>query len=580
MGLGRKFVPMIVLGCFVFVMVWTGGPNSDSEVFFDAKTIELSPTANGSLRVTEYVDINFGRSQKHGYRRYVRTDFGYPENVIAASPSMSSELYVGFSNGFYEMRIGDPNATDNGQHRFVLSYTLPDAYLDGYLNYSLIDPDEDPITHRFRVILNGFRLDNSLCSVGDWGTVGGCELVDGPFGQEVVLEPLDRNEGLNLSGFAMITGEVNDIGDVHLPVQESTPLNWLWPLIGALAVIVGSALVMRWSLWRGKNSVGALDPAGAAHPVGGSPVHRVTDEELRAMTTVEFAAPKGIAPWEGNILLVEHIGWDIQTDWLSSLIGEGLISLDLSGSGVLLRLEVARNELSDFDRQLVDVLLPGGATERRISDKYDRAFHKQWNAIRKALRDKVASAGWWEHSTRRLRPPMNAAGAWFLMVLYALFIVFVDAVVNEVDALQVFESSSGKTVYLTLLSFAFAYFLMRGERASRTVVGSSLYLQTASFGRFLEQSEGRHVEEAYRLGVLREYSAWAVVLGHSRAWKKAVRAVGNSAIDDSVALTMASLSATSAVRSSAQPPASNSNGGGSGGGGSGGGGGGGGSGGW
>lgn len=60
-------------------------------------------------------------------------------------------------------------------------------------------------------------------------------------------------------------------------------------------------------------------------------------------------------------------------------------------------------------------------------------------------------------------------------------------------------------------------------RRSRTASGSAAYLKTESFRRFLAASEARHVEEAWKRGVIREYTAWAVALGEADAWRRAAR---------------------------------------------------------
>ena len=58
----------------------------------------------------------------------------------------------------------------------------------------------------------------------------------------------------------------------------------------------------------------------------------------------------------------------------------------------------------------------------------------------------------------------------------------------------------------------------------RSATGSALALRTESFRRFLAASEGRHVEWAWKQGLLREYSAWAVALGAASAWERALAA--------------------------------------------------------
>jgi uncharacterized membrane protein YgcG len=63
-----------------------------------------------------------------------------------------------------------------------------------------------------------------------------------------------------------------------------------------------------------------------------------------------------------------------------------------------------------------------------------------------------------------------------------------------------------------------------GLLPSRSAAGSALAVRAESFRRFLEASEGKHVDWAWHQGLLREYSAWAVALGAADAWGRAVAA--------------------------------------------------------
>jgi uncharacterized membrane protein len=67
-----------------------------------------------------------------------------------------------------------------------------------------------------------------------------------------------------------------------------------------------------------------------------------------------------------------------------------------------------------------------------------------------------------------------------------------------------------------------AYAVYRTLLPARSAVGSALALRTESFRRFLADSEGQHVEWAWKNGLLREYSAWAVALGAADAWGRAL----------------------------------------------------------
>jgi uncharacterized membrane protein len=48
----------------------------------------------------------------------------------------------------------------------------------------------------------------------------------------------------------------------------------------------------------------------------------------------------------------------------------------------------------------------------------------------------------------------------------------------------------------------------------------------ASFRKFLVESEGQYVEWAWKNGLLRQYSAWAVALDAADAWEAAMQRAG------------------------------------------------------
>ena len=71
---------------------------------------------------------------------------------------------------YTRIRVGDPATTVTGQHRYVLTYTLPDAQLStGRLALDLIDNAEDFDTDHLEIVVTGLDLDDPLCNVGARG---------------------------------------------------------------------------------------------------------------------------------------------------------------------------------------------------------------------------------------------------------------------------------------------------------------------------------------------------------------------------------------------------------------------------
>jgi hypothetical protein len=66
----------------------------------------------------------------------------------------------------------------------------------------------------------------------------------------------------------------------------------------------------------------------------------------------------------------------------------------------------------------------------------------------------------------------------------------------------------------------------RRLRPGRTANGSAYALQVESFRRFLIDSEAQYVEWAWKNGLLRQYSAWAVALDAADAWQRSMERAG------------------------------------------------------
>ena len=123
---------------------------------FDAKHFTVVPGARTEF-VCEVVDVDFGSADHHGYVRVIANDFGVPTDVTAVSPDAPADLAVE-QTGPSEtaILIGDPDSVVSGQHRYVVTYTLPDAQLaDGVLALDIIGTDGVLETDRVEVVVTG-----------------------------------------------------------------------------------------------------------------------------------------------------------------------------------------------------------------------------------------------------------------------------------------------------------------------------------------------------------------------------------------------------------------------------------------
>ncbi len=566
---------------------------------FDAKLIVVSPAGGDGLRITEYVDQDFGHHRRHGYERVIPNDFGAPIDVRAASPDAPDAVSVTNLGDRTQIRIGDPDITKRGQHRYELSYTLPDAELSQFgLALDIVAAfgdgwPGDNETGRMEVIVTGFELGNVRCDLGPVDAVGGCDLVqtsNGTGTYRVVVEPLQANDGLSIYADVIALAEPVDVGAPELPGRRS---DYRWLLAAALipAGLAGAYPIYRWARRKGSNEVfagGAADAAYGTLPAPRAdgtfepspPVLLVPDDKLAELATIEFVPPKGIQPWQAQVLMTERITDDTVTAWFSGLAGREAIVLDGADSKLSIASGPRRNELNPHDTQLLATVL--SQRDPYVTGTYDPQFAAAWSSVRAMQTESIASSGWW----KRLSPgsgfgPQSGGSPFAFLAIIVFALVWAGSAVTA--AVGLIRSWPLAVAFGLLLPAIIAFFMYRTLLPARTAQGSALALRTESFRRFLDASEGKHVEWAWSQGLLREYSAWAVALGEADAWN---RALGQANIPAPARLMAGPIlihSMGSSMHSSRTAPSSSGSsggGGGGGGGGSGGGGGGGSSGSW
>ncbi len=159
-------VVLVVAACAALAWFGVIGAGDGGERF-EAKQVTVQPAGEDGMRIREVVDQDFGDADRHGYRRTIPNDFGAPTEVTASSPDAPADVFIDDRGFETEIRVGDPDQTVSGQHRYVLSYTLPEAQLsNGELALDIIGTDETIETERFEIVVTGFELDDPLCNVG------------------------------------------------------------------------------------------------------------------------------------------------------------------------------------------------------------------------------------------------------------------------------------------------------------------------------------------------------------------------------------------------------------------------------
>ena len=498
---------------------------------FDTWQTVIEPAGGDALRITETFDQDFGDNRRHGPQRDIPNDFGTPTDVVASSPS-APDAVTAIDEGFQTIvRIGDPDQTVTGQHRYTLAYTLPRANVSsGFLAIDAFAPDEFE-TDLAEVVVRGFELANPRCFVGFNGSDTPCDFVDDGGVYRATFESLPKFTGITVDGEIVGTTDLVDVAP--LPLPERRPDNRLvLSLAVAVLGVIAAVAVYLWARHRGRNEVfagGAADAAFGELPPpdpGGTGADAVAtsfvpDDRMDELATIEFVPPKGVTPWEGAVLLDEHLDDRTVQAWLSGLAGRDAITLDERNGNLAIGVGPRRNELDAVDRSLLDRVLNGN--DPYVTGSYDPVFAKAWSKIAEMQRQRIADSGWW----KQLPPGAGLTGrggssrsASVLIAIGVFFLLFAASAVTTL--LGAFASWPAALLLGLLFPAIVAYFMYRVLLPARSAQGSALALRTESFRRFLHASEAKHVEWAWEHDLLREYSGWAVALGEADAWSAAL----------------------------------------------------------
>ncbi|CAN5604458.1 hypothetical protein BH23ACT3_BH23ACT3_11040 [soil metagenome] len=526
----------VVAGCSVLALFGViGEPNREER--FDARHVTVSPAGGDALRIREVIDQDFGSAQRRGLEAYVPVNFGVPTDVTVTSPDAPDDVSTERIGSDLRIRVGDPDVTVNGQNRYVLEYTLPQAQLSsGELALDIVDTQETADTERFDVVVTGMVLDTPLCSVGRAGASGGCELIRDGDVYRAVIEPLEAGQGITIGGTIV---EITDPAPVEAPAipERREPTN-RWPLTLA-AIPVGlavAALMHRRSALRGRNEVfaggaadaafGTLPPPGAVGigttanaAAGDAATVLVTDRRLGELATIEFAPPQGLEPWEGAVLIAEKVDDDSVGAWFSGLAGREAIVFDKVGKKLTIAWGPRRADLDARTEQLLSTVLT--SNELVTLGSYNTKFAKLWNDIQRHQDERIRHSGWWKH-----QPPQSGAslgpGSWVIVVIASSIAFGFGSALLALFG--VFSSIPAGLLFTAIVVAVASYVAYQSLRPARSAPGSALALRTESFRRFLDKSEGQHVQWAWERNVLREYTAWAVALGAAEAWSRALAA--------------------------------------------------------
>jgi Predicted membrane protein (DUF2207) len=527
---------------------------------------------DGSARIVEAVDYDFGSQARHGIFRDVpglRPD----APVRVSSATAPADVELSGSSQQTRIRIGDPDRTVTGRHRYGIEYPLEGVAPDGRLAWDAVGTSWPVEVAGVEVhAVAPYELQSPRCVHGAAGSDEPCGVTQPEPGHLVArVDALAAGEGVTL--FATAGRRLPAAPSLPAPppgVPDDPGSGVLLPaLLAAALALVGAAPVSRLVRLAGRERVAA---GGATDAAWGGPdgAVRVDAARLASLATVEFVPPAALTPAQGGVVLTETVREEHKVAWLIGAAIDGYVDLESYPHGLTL---VRLPRRDGADAYTLDLLFAG--RERLRLGGYDERFAGAWRVVGNELAAWQRASGLWDPAGERRRTLVRVLGG--VVAVAGLAVAGGGAALAN-------RWGSGWLVLVALgalLAGGGAAAAVRAwELRVRTAAGSGLWLRVESFRRFLAASEAHHADEAAKRGFLREYTAWAVAVGEIDRWSRAV-AASAAARDPAVSrYAVIGPSLATATAASSREPSSSGNGGGGGGGSVGGGAGGGGGGSW
>jgi hypothetical protein len=519
----RRRIDAVLLAIAVVVV---GGVALVGAVIGDTERITglwagVEVLGDGGAWVTEVIDYDFGTHSRHGIFRDVP---GLPPDatVTVSSATAPDQFELVDLGSVIRIRIGDPDRTIRGRHRYQIQYRLENLAPGGKLAWNAVGTEWPVELRDIEIhVVAPFELTGLRCVQGPYGGIQPCRVSRPEPGHLVArIGRLKAENGATVYGNA--GRKLGDAAPLPAPPAGAAPGAGDSPLragglaaaVALIVVAVTSFLVRR----AGREQVAAVGPVDAGWGEGGTTA-RVDAAKLTSAGLAAVGPPAGLTAAQGGVLLTERVFEEHKVAWLLGAAVDGY--LDIEDGGPRPRLVRRRPPAaSPRDRLTVAVLDEAFGGRRNLTlGIYNAGFAAAWNMLGSKLRDWQRTCGLWDPAGDRRRRRALVLGVIAAPLGLVLTVLGGIAVVPAGWGWPL-SVVPGAVVAATGLALV----IRAWELRMRTPRGSALWLQVESFRRFLAESGAPQPDAPTTSGRVGLYTAWAVALGVVDRWSQAVAA--------------------------------------------------------
>ncbi|MEV0473200.1 DUF2207 domain-containing protein [Streptomyces prunicolor] len=516
----RSLIVMVV-GLVVFGGVAAGVQALANTERVTSMWVGAEIRADGSARITEVIDYDFGHSgTTHGIYRDVPDANFLTDDVRATMDGHKVPYATTFGASYRDvngresvadrLKVGDRDRTVGGVHRYRLQYTVPDVVKDGKLAWDAVGTGWKVDRANVEIhVVDAYGFTDLRCEHGSWDHGKPCTAAQSEPGHLVVkLGKLSGHEGLTLYATAAKTKAVTAAALPTAPTGKAVGTSLPQPLYNSgLFLALGLACVAL--------TLGTLRFLGRDRVLeDGGRVRRVEVERLARSVTPSATPPEGLTPAQGGVLRMEAVMDQHKVAWLLDAAADGHLTIEGDDQHPVLKRH--GRPVNREIRDVLDRMFAGGTG--LVLGRRDQSFKAGWEDLSWKLDNWRKASDLWDTTlTERL-------ARWGRAQLAVLLLAFVLVVTGGV--LNGRRIAAGLPVLLAgavAAGLGLAVVARGWELDRRTPHGAARWLQVEAFRRYLADP-GACPDELPVGPEADRYAAWAVALGVESAWEQAIGA--------------------------------------------------------
>lgn len=522
--------------CFGLTASRAGAQTGEQITDYDTA---ITMNRDNSIDVVETIDYDFSGSYHHGIERRIPLRYPvqasavpnaesgaeyervYPISDISVSsstPGTPTDLDVTTVSTGVNLRIGDPNETITGTHRYVIRYRLEGPY-NGF-------PDEDELY----INLSGGEWDVPIArftaSVTSPGAISRVKCFAGPISSKDPCGGAEKSgsvarfEANQLAvgdAFTVVVGVPKGVLATPKPIYEtkwslrrafSTGVGQIGTGVGLLGLGVAGLSMLGMRVGRDRRFVGSATDQAFGNDSGEEEVLPLFDKEP---VTVEFSPPDRLAPGLVGTIIDERADPVDVTATIVDLAVRGYLRIEeLPGEGrwqstdyKLVLLKSDTSELEVYEQRLMAHLF-STAPEVTVSS-LARKFRTQLAEVQSDLYRAVVDRGWFRRRPDTVRARWQMIGV--LVVAAGIGAVWLAA-----------KYTTWGIAALPLPILGLVLMVAAHRMPARTGAGTAITRRVIGFREMFYAGEGERQAWAEEQNLFSRYLPYAIVFGCADRW--------------------------------------------------------------